>query len=59
MTGKDFKQWVETIPDAAIIEYRIGTYSMEWQELERGKIRAVLTPPLTMDHVNNLEDVRS
>ena len=59
MTGKEFKRWAETIPDMATIEYKTGTYSIEWQELDRTKIRAVLMPTLTMDEVNNLEDVRS
>ena len=59
MTGKDFKAWAETIPDVAIIETTGERYGGEWHQLDENRIRAVLMPPLTMDQVNNLEDVRS
>ena len=59
MTGKHFKEWAATVPDDAVVETHGERYGAEWQALDRLNIRAVLTPPITMDHVNNLEDIRS
>lgn len=51
MTGKQLKMFAKDLPDDSIIEYK--NYS--WEEIESSKIRAVITPKLTLDDVCNLE----
>ncbi len=55
MTGKQLKDWAQTIPDAATIE--IHHYS--WDSIKPEAIRAVLitSPTRTMDDVCSAEEV--
>ena len=59
MTGKAFKAWALTIPDAAVVQYNVGRYGHEWEPLDQKAIRAelILQPALTLDDCNNLDDV--